>query len=43
MKGGIRGYQDIQGKHDHISSMEVRSMFAERMVQLTQSWKEEGF
>ena len=43
MMGESRGDQDSQGKHGHISSMSVRSMFAEQRVQLTQSWKEKGF
>ena len=41
--GGSRGAQDSQGKWNHTSSMSVRSISAERRVQLTQSWKEEGF
>ena len=43
MKEGIRGDQDSQVKCSQTSSMIVRYMFAERRVQLTQSWKEEGF
>ena len=43
MKGGSRGDQDSQGKLGQKSSMAVRSMFAERRVHLTRSWKEEGF
>ena len=35
MMGGSGGAWDIQGKWGHTSSMEVRSMFAEHMVQLT--------
>ena len=41
--GGSRGDQDRQEKSGKTSSMAVRSMFSERRVQLTQSWKEEGF
>ena len=43
MMGGIRGDKDSQGKRGQISSMEVRSMFEERRVQLKRSWKYEGF
>ena len=41
--GGIRGDKDSQGQWGHKSSMEVRSIVAERRIQLTRSWKEEGF
>ena len=41
--GGIRGNKDSQGKRVQTYSMEVRSMFIERRVKLTQSWKEERF
>ena len=43
MMGESRGYQDSQGQRGQTSSISVRSMFSERRVQLTQSWKEEGF
>ena len=37
------GDQDIQGQYGQTYSMTVRYMFADQRVQLTQSWKEEGF
>ena len=43
MKVGIRGDQDIQGRCGQTSSMAVRSMFAERRIQISQYWKEEIF
>ena len=43
MTGRSRGDQDNQGKGGKTSTMSVISMFAERRVQLTQSWKYEGF
>ena len=42
MKVGSRGDQDIQGYCCQKYAMELHSMFAEQMVQLTQSWKQEG-
>ena len=43
MMGERRCDQDIQEKNDHTSSMEERSVFAERRVQINRSWKAEGF
>ena len=43
MMRGIRGSQDSQGKWGQTSSMVVHYIFAEPRVQLTRSWKEEGF
>ena len=40
---GIRGDYNRQGKCGYTSSMEVRSMFAERRFQIVRSWKEAGF
>ena len=39
MMGGSRSNQDIQGQCGQIFPMVVHSMFVERRVQLTQSWK----
>ena len=43
MMVGSRGDQDIQGQCGHKYLMAVRSMFAERRVQITRYWKEEVF
>ena len=43
MMGGIRGDQNRQGERGQTYPMALLSMFAEWRVQLTQSWKEEGF
>ena len=43
MMGGSRGDQDSQGKCGKTYSMVVRSIFAERRVQLARSWKEKIF
>ena len=41
--GGNRGSHGRQVKWEQKSSATERSKFKERRVQLTQSWKEEGF
>ena len=43
MMGGRRSDPDNQGKRVQTVLLSVRSMFAERRVQINQSWKEEGF
>ena len=40
MMGGIRGGQDSQGKRGQKYYIALRSMFANRRVQLARSWKE---
>ena len=43
MMGGIRGDQNRQGERGQTYPMALLSMFAEWRVQLSRSWKEEGF
>ena len=43
MIGRIRGDQKSQGKRGHTSSIAVRSMFEDKRVHITRSWKDVGF